>query len=130
MIRVIKDCLYKAVGRARLTYFRLITVISDIQNAINSRPLTYRCSSDSGLEIISPNCFIRPLVNSEFLFKDPDVSVLTDDPPSRKVLSKSLEDRDKILEDFRSMYYEEYLLRLREQCRDLHKMNFPNKKNL
>ena len=127
MIRVIKDCLYKAIGRARLTYFRLITVISDIQNAINSRPLTYRCSSDSGLEIISPNCFIRPLINSDFLFKDPEASVFTADPPSRKVLIKSLQDRDKILEDFRSIYYEEYLLSLREQCKDLHQINFSNK---
>ena len=40
MIRTIKSCLYKTIGRFRINYFHL-KVIYDIQNAINSRPLTY-----------------------------------------------------------------------------------------
>ena len=58
MIRTIKSRLYITIGRSRINYFDLLTVISDIQNAINSRSLTYRCSSDSNLEIIMPNCFL------------------------------------------------------------------------
>ena len=54
LIRVVKSCLYKTVGRSRIKYFDLITIISDIQNAINSRPLTYR-NSDSNLEVITLN---------------------------------------------------------------------------
>ena len=49
LIRTIKSCLYKTVGRARISYFELLTVVSDIQAAINSRPLTYR-SSENDLE--------------------------------------------------------------------------------
>ena len=52
MIRTMKSCLFKAIGRSKLQYHALLTHLSDIQNAINSRPLTYRSSSDSGLDII------------------------------------------------------------------------------
>ena len=31
MIRTIKSCLYKTIGRSRINYFDLLTVISDIQ---------------------------------------------------------------------------------------------------
>ena len=41
MVKVVKSCLLKSIGRAKLTYFQLLTALSDIQNAINSRPLTY-----------------------------------------------------------------------------------------
>ena len=57
MIRTIKSCLYKSLGRSKVEFYDLLTTLSDIQLAINSRPLTYRCSSDSTLDIISPNCF-------------------------------------------------------------------------
>ena len=40
MIGVIKSCLYKVVGRSAIGYFKLLTVLSDIENAVNSRPLT------------------------------------------------------------------------------------------
>ena len=39
MIRTIKSCMYKVIGRSRIKYFDLLTVLSDIQHAINSRPL-------------------------------------------------------------------------------------------
>ena len=55
LIRTVKSCLHKAVGRATVSYFELFTTLSDIQNAVNSRPLTYR-SSENGLESITPSC--------------------------------------------------------------------------
>ena len=57
LIRAIKSCLYKIIGRSKIEYFELLTLLSDIQNAINTRPLTYRCSFDSDLQVIIPNCF-------------------------------------------------------------------------
>ena len=72
MIRTIKSCLYKTIGRSRINYLVLLTVISDIQNAIKSRPLIYRCSSDSNLEIVTPNCFLRPNVNVGLVLKMDD----------------------------------------------------------
>ena len=126
MIRVIKSCLYKVVGRSTMGYYRLLTILSDIQNAVNGRPLTYRCSDDAGLEIITPNCFIKPYVNN-VLFKSNGESILVTGPPTRKKITQTLISRDKILEDFRNLWYEEYLLSLREQWKDLHEVNFINR---
>ena len=69
LIGVIKSCLNKIIGRSKIEYFELLTLLSDIQNAINTRPLTYRCSSDNDLQEITPNCFLRPNVKSELRFK-------------------------------------------------------------
>ena len=64
LIRVVKDCLKRTISRQKLNYFQLKTVLSDIQLAINSRPLTYRCAEEDGLEILTPNKFLRPHVES------------------------------------------------------------------
>lgn len=127
MIRVIKSCLYKVIGRATMGYYKLLTILSDVQNAVNSRPLTYRCSDDNGLEIITPNCFIRPYVSDSLLFNSNDESILTSGPPTRHKLVQSLAGRDKVLEQFRQIWYEEYLVSLREQWKDLHEVNYSNK---
>ena len=127
MIRVIKSCLYKVVGRSSMDYYKLLTILSDIQNAVNSRPLTYRCSDDTSLEIITPNCFIKPYVNDNLLFMSNDKTILQTDPPTRQEVNRSLLNRDKVLEQFRNLWYEEYLISLREQWKDLHEINFSNK---
>ena len=38
LIRTVKSCLYKSIARSRFSYFELLTIISDVQNAVNSRP--------------------------------------------------------------------------------------------
>ena len=81
MIRTIKSCLYKTIGHSRIRYFYLLTVISDVQSAINQRPLTYRCSSDSDLEVITPNSFLCPNANLGLVLKLDDQDVWKSDPP-------------------------------------------------
>ena len=125
MIRTIKACLFKAIGRARIEYFDLLTVLSDIQNAINARPLTYRCS-DSDLEVITPNSFLKPLVNSGLMLQVDDQNIWESDPPSRHDVIDSIETRDGMVEKFRHLWHETYLLSLREQCRDLHEVDYVN----
>ena len=51
LIRVLKGCRYKVIGRARLTYFELLITLSNVKLAVNSRPLTYRTSTPN-LEFI------------------------------------------------------------------------------
>ena len=126
LIRVVKSCLYKTVGRSRIKYFDLLTHISDIQNAINSRPLTYRCS-DSNLEVITPNCFIRPNANEGIMLRMDDRDICKSDPPSRLNVIKSIELRDTLLSKFKELWYDSYLLSLREQCKALHEVNYVNK---
>ena len=52
LIRTVMYRLRKIVGRAKLSYFQLKTVLSDIEVAVNSRPLNYRSPAEDGLEIL------------------------------------------------------------------------------
>merc|ERR1712121_95127 len=70
LIRTVKNCLKKSIGRSILDYFRLATVFSDIQHAINCRPLTYRCSDNSSLEVLTPNHFLKPNVETSLFLRD------------------------------------------------------------
>ena len=118
LIRVLKNCLYKVVGRSKLTYFEFLTTLSNIQFAINSRPLTYR-SSSPGLEFITPNSFIRMHGNSSLILRDEDRNVWVDDT-SQPNLEKTLEIQEEVFENFKKLWYESYLLSLREHSRNLY----------
>ena len=123
-IRTVKTCLRKAIGRQKLDYFRLKTVLSDIQSAINQRPLTYRCSEDFELEVISPNDFLNPYHENSLLIHNP--KGILPHTKARKVLIESLETRDSLLESFKQIWYNEYLLGLRDSYKDLHDSKFAN----
>ena len=127
MIGVIKSCLYKVVGRSAIGYFKLLTILSDIENAVNSRPLTYRCSDDSSLNIITPNDFLKPYVDNSLFFKSENENLLASEPLSRKQVIKTLEHREYLLKQFKELWYQEYLVSLRETCKDLHEISFENK---
>ena len=66
LIRVLRNCLFKPIGKSRLSYFELLTTLSNIKLAINSRPLTHR-SSSANLEFITPNSFLRIHGNSSLM---------------------------------------------------------------
>ena len=58
-----KHCLKKTIGKAKLTHDELLTVLTEVEAIINSRPLSYVSSEDldepltpshlSGLHILS-----------------------------------------------------------------------------
>ena len=57
LVKSTKRCLRKVVGRARLRYDELITVMTDIEAEINSRPLTYIDADDLD-ELLTPSHFL------------------------------------------------------------------------
>ena len=130
MIKTIKSCLYKTIGRAKVNYFDLLTILSDIQLAINSRPLTYRCSSDSTLEIITPNCFLNNEGKSNLVINTNNKGILENGPPTQSDVVLSLKEREETIQKFKDLYYYEYLLSLRETCKDLYDVEFENKINV
>ena len=54
MVKSVKRCLKKMIFNARLTYEELLTVLKEIENVINNRPLIY-VYDDVNQEILTPN---------------------------------------------------------------------------
>lgn len=63
--------LSKVVVRATLTYFKLLTVLSNIQKAINIRPLTYLSNSDPLLPI-TPNSLLKLHSDTSLVLREVD----------------------------------------------------------
>src|ERR1700755_3131846 len=112
MIKVVKSCMYKVIGCSKLTYSELLTNLSNIQNAINSRPLTYVSNSDN-LQPITPNYFLKLHCNTSLILKEEYDDTWVDSHNQASV-KQILEQNENILENFRKLWFESYLLSLRE----------------
>ena len=124
-IRTVKDCLKKTIGRHKLDYFKFVTILSDIQLAVNNRPLTYRCADNDSLEVITPYKFLNPYGSNTVLVQNPSAEYSRS--RSGKELAESLELRDKLMDRFRDIWQREYLLSLRDSYKDLRQENFIDK---
>ena len=62
LIKTVKHCLFKVLGRSTPTLPEFVTFFSDIQKILINRPLTYR-SCENEIDIIIPNHFLvgRPI---------------------------------------------------------------------
>ena len=125
MIRTIKHSLNKTIGRAKISYFNLLTIISDICNAINSRPITYR-SVDNELDIITPNHFLKLDTNPALVIKMKDTAPVWQEDCDQENIVKSLEKREECLDAFRETWHNDYLLSLREQAKALYSEGWQN----
>ena len=123
MIRTIKGCLHKVTGRKHHELFALQTLLSDIQQCINSRPLTYL--NEDTLLALTPNCFLKCSTGRSLLFSNiAGAEVIL---PGRAELVKALESREQCLSEFKDSWYSEYLLSLREVDRDMHQIEWHDK---
>ena len=125
-IKTTKNCLFKTLGRAKSDYFQLLTKISDIQRAINSRPLTYRSTSDTEVLPLTPNAFLHRNIDGNISVKTDSGGCPDMEPTSRSQLLDVLSEREKLLDNFKELWNEEYLLSQRESCNDLNNMDFNN----
>ena len=121
-IATIKSCLKKVVGRQKLGFFHLKTVLSDIQRAINCRPLTYRCADNNSLEVISPINFLNPYGVHNLLVRNADLK--TPRSNTNKELDAMLRLRDELLDKFKTIWHQEYLSGLRNSYKNLRQENF------
>ena len=123
MIRTVKMCLHKSIGRSRMSYFPLITLFSDIKEAINNRPLTYQNGDNNDVLAITPNDFVK-VKNDPNLFLSPDLEVPS---ISRNDCIDTLRAREKNFEKFKEKWFEEYLLSLREHERNIYEDSWVNR---
>ena len=110
MIKTVKECFAKVIGRYCPSHSEFVIVLSDVQKVLNNRPLTYR-SQENEVDIITPNHFLvgRPIPSLLFgnLNVDPEWEYYDEDYSS--VLSKTVEWRDSVFRDFKDKWLKEYV---------------------
>ena len=111
MIQVVKRCLRKILGSARLDYEELVTVITEVEGTINSRPLTYVYSDDIE-EPITPAHLI--LGRRILTLPSNSVELEEDYADASTVLQRRARYLNRLLENFWKRWRNEHLLILWE----------------
>lgn len=93
---MVKNCLFKVVGRKKLDYFQLLTALSYLQGSINDRLQTYRFSNYSSLEVINPKAIVLPFYKNSVFFNLEDDG-FANRPLSKEVFVRSLQWRGELL---------------------------------
>ena len=111
MVGQVKRCLRKVIGNAKLSFDELNTVLSEIENTLNCRPLTYDYD-EPGVEVLTPSHLIfgRRISSlsagiDQRMKNDED----EDSPLSKRYLYLT-----RKLSHFWNRWHKEYLLGLRE----------------
>ncbi|KAG7313182.1 hypothetical protein JYU34_000276 [Plutella xylostella] len=99
MIQMVKQLLRRNLGKSTLTLVELQTVLCDVENIINSRPLTYVNEVD-GWQPLTPAHFLRTIPSGEV----PDI-----DHIDAKSLNIRLQYLQKLRTDLRQRFKNEYL---------------------
>ena len=128
MIKTVKSCLYKTVGRSKLSYDEMLTLLSSIQYIVNSRPLTYTSLEDN-ITPISPNSFLRPHSQTNILYLPSDEQFEITEP-SFETLNKTLSHHENLYLKFKQQWFELYLIGLRESHLQYHHKEWYNRVNL
>ena len=112
MVQVVKRCLRKILGSAKLDYEELVTVITEVEGTINSRPLTYIYSDDIEEPITPAHLIlgrrILTLPLNPVELEDEDYN------DTSTALQRRARYLNRLLESFWKRWRNEYLLSLRE----------------
>ena len=109
MVRSAKRCLRKPVGKNCLSHDELLTLITEVEAVLNSRPLTY-VSSEDVQEPLTPS----HLLVGYRLLTLPDHPTLEDPDYSHKGLAHRANHLSRTLQHFWNRWKKEFLLELRE----------------
>ena len=119
LIRSVKRCLIKTIGRAMLNYNELHTILVEIEGVINARPLTYVDDDNEGvLYPLTPS----HLVNGRNLNRLPNDAYF-EICNTYESLSKRAKYNRRILKNFTSVWKNDYLLGLLKTYRPKGKDN-------
>ena len=118
LVKSAKRCLRKVIGTACLSYDELLTVVTEVEAVLNSRPLTY-VSSEDVEEPLTPS----HLMHGYRVMSLPDHSNVNLDDPDFYESPDSLNRRFKhlatVMKKLWSQWRKEYLIDLRESHRTL-----------
>lgn len=110
-IKTVKDCLKKSIGFRQLNFFELLTLLAEIENIVNNRPLTYVDSELNSLEPLTPNHLLKGRLNTGL---PEDIDPEDIDFIDRDMLLEKLKNRLKAKKHFTERWTNEYLLSLRQ----------------
>ena len=125
LIAILKSALRKIVGSAKLNFEELHTVLVQIENMMNTRPLTYLSEENCDEHITPSHLMYGRNINRRNIVNDND-NVITLDKTLIKTRIKHV---TAVSNHFWNRFYKEYLLSLREQHR-YHKNNTKEKREL
>ena len=80
---------------------------------------------DTGLDILTPNSFLNPYASSKIYLKDPSTNIC--ELPKRSALFKAIQIRDNMLDEFKVIWFNEYLFSLIHLHKNLHQSKFTNR---
>lgn len=108
MVGCMKRCIRKTLGSAKLTHDELLTVLTEVEATLNSRPLTYSYQ-EAGEEVLTPS----HLLYGRRLISMPDDIV---EPPDARAVDHNARFRylSTRLQHFWKRWRREYLTDLRE----------------
>ena len=118
MVGVMKRCLKKSIGQAKVTLDELTTIIAEVEITLNSRPLTYLYAEELE-EPLTPS----HLLVGRRLYNLPDPSCGADKDPtygekaSHATLTRRMKYLGTMLQHFWLRWRREYLTELREHHR-------------
>ena len=122
-VKTIKQCLHKTVGRAKLTYYELITHLAAIEDIVNGRPITYVNSQLEEIEPLTPNKILKVHSNPRLRLiceDDRDDPLWTSTPDDvHRQMNNTLQEQQRLQDKYTRMWYSDYLLSLRETSRDV-----------
>ena len=111
LIRSIKKCLIKSIGKKRLSYDELLTVLAEIESVLNRRPLTNLDENDVEEPLKPSHLFCgRSLLDRH------EVEDNVEEPPDTTAEEMTRRSRctKQVVDSFWMRWRKEYLLSLRE----------------
>ena len=113
MIKSALRCLKKTLGKARLTYEELLTVITEVECILNSRPLTYLYPDDLGEPSTSSH-----LISGRRLLSLPDTTRSgADNSSTREIVTRRARYLQRLMDHLWNRWRREYIPALRESQR-------------
>ena len=107
LIRIVKSCLKRILGKSSLNYEQLSTVLTEVEAVVNSRPITYIFDNQNIVDPLTPAHF---LVGHRLTLL-PKSDCKTES--SRSNILEKWKHRQTILEHFWKRFYKEYTLQLK-----------------
>ena len=116
MVAPVKNCLKKTLGRAKLDFNELLTVLHEIELILNSKPLTY-VTDDVVDDVLTPNHVLFGRNLSPVNTDESPHDAANDTPDTPDELTARMKYLQRLISKFWKDWRNDYLLNLREQMR-------------